>query len=201
MGRRLAPRQSRFRCWFRGLWPDRNPLRRASDRAEAAVVAGLAAALLAGVPLAGFAVGQWSYDASVRAMNAQMAWRQVSAVLLIDAKMAPAGLGFSLLRRVPASWTAPDGAQRTGPVLAAATATSGTVLKVWVDASGRLTPMPLQYRQVERQAALAAVLAAAGLGAVLLAVAALARRLLDHRRLAAWDHAWQEAGPRWTIQR
>lgn len=63
----------------------------------------------------------------------------------------------------------PDGAQRTGPVLAAASATAGTVLRVWVTASGRLTPMPLQYRQVERQAALAAVLAAAGLGAALLA--------------------------------
>src|SRR6516225_8875980 len=105
MGQRLASQPSRLRCWLRGLWPDRNPLRRASDRAEAAVVAGLAAALLAGVPLAGFAVGEWSYDASVRAMHAQMAWRQVSAVLLTDARMAPPWLGFSLLRRVPVRWT------------------------------------------------------------------------------------------------
>jgi hypothetical protein len=70
----------------------------------------------------------------------------------------------------------PDGTQRTGPVPVVASAAAGTVLRGWVDASGRLTAMPLQYRQVERQAALAAVIAAAGLGAVLLAVAALARR-------------------------
>jgi hypothetical protein len=55
---------------------------------------------------------------------------------------------------------------------------------VWVDASGRLTGIPLQHRQVERQAALAAVLAAAGLALVLLGAAALARQILDRRRLA-----------------
>ena len=35
----------------RGLWPDRNPLRRTIDRAEAVVVAGLAIVFLAGPPL------------------------------------------------------------------------------------------------------------------------------------------------------
>jgi len=35
----------------RGLWPDRNPLRRTSDRAEAAMVAVLIAAFLIGAPL------------------------------------------------------------------------------------------------------------------------------------------------------
>ena len=42
---------------LRGLWPDRNPLRRTIDRAEAALVAGLAVAFLAGVPLAAVAAG------------------------------------------------------------------------------------------------------------------------------------------------
>jgi hypothetical protein len=53
----------------------------------------------------------------------------------------------------------------------------------------------------ERQAALAAVLAAAGLGLVRLGAAALVRRILDYRRLAAWDAAWQATGPSWTTQR
>jgi hypothetical protein len=72
------------------------------------------------------------------------------------------------------------------------------VLRVWVDASGRLTGLPLQQRQIERQAALAALLASSGLGLVLLGGGVLARRLLDRRRLAAWDAAWQATGPRWT---
>ena len=200
MGQRLASPPSRLRCWLRGLWPDRNPLRRTSDRAEAAVVAVLAAALLAGVPLAGLSVARWSYDAGIRAQHAQASWRQVPAVLLNDAETAPVYLGPSSLRRVLANWTAPDGAQRTGRIPAPLSAETGTVLSVWVDSSGRLTSIPLQYRAIERQAALAAGFASAGLALVLLGAAALARRILNRRRLASWDAAWQATGPRWTTQ-
>ena len=100
-----------------------------------------------------------------------------------------------------ANWTAPDGAQRTGPIPGAVSADIGTVLRVWVAASGRLTGIPLRHRQIERQAVLAGVLAYAGLVLVLLGAAALVRRILDYRRLAAWDAAWQATGPRWTTQR
>jgi hypothetical protein len=80
-------------------------------------------------------------------------------------------------------------------------AETGTVLRIWVDSSGRLTSTPLQYREIERQAAVAAVLTSAGLALVLFGAAALVRRTLNRRRLAAWDAAWQATGPRWTIQR
>jgi hypothetical protein len=130
MGRCLVPHPSRFRCWLRGLWPDRNPLRRACDRAEAAVVAGLAAALLVGVPLAALSVGLWSHGAGVRAQHAQVAWRQVPAVSLADAPdAAPAGCG-SWRPRVLAYWTAPDGTQRAGRVPAPVSARAGTTLRV-----------------------------------------------------------------------
>lgn len=198
MGRHPAPQPSRFRCWLRGRRPDRNPLRRASDRAEAVVVAGLAVALLVGVPLAALSAGRWSYDAGVRAQHAQAAWRQVPAVLLAAANRAPAGPGSSSLRPAPASWTAPDGVQWTGRIPAPMGARAGTMVRVSVDDSGRLTGIPLQHRQAERQAALAVVLAAAGLALVLLGAAALARQILHRRRLAAWDAAWQITGPRWT---
>ncbi len=114
MGRCLVPHPSRFRCWLRGLWPDGNPLRRACDRAEAAVVVGLAAALLVGVPLTALSVGLSSYGAGVRAQHAQAAWRQVPAVLLADAPdAAPAGSG-SWRPRVLAYWTAPVGRSEPG---------------------------------------------------------------------------------------
>jgi hypothetical protein len=69
-----------MRLWWlcrvaRGLWPDRNPLRRRCDRAEAAVVAGLAAGLLAGAPLAAAGAGHWVYTAGVHAERAQQAAR------------------------------------------------------------------------------------------------------------------------------
>jgi hypothetical protein len=60
MGRCQALQPSRLSSWLRWLWPDQNPLRRACDRAEAAIVAGLAAALLVGMPLAALSVGLWS---------------------------------------------------------------------------------------------------------------------------------------------
>ena len=46
-GRRSMARAART---VRGLWPDRNPLRRTLDRIEAAIAGGLAVAFLAGAP-------------------------------------------------------------------------------------------------------------------------------------------------------
>lgn len=195
MGRRAAPQPSRFSRWLRGLWPDRNPLRRTSDRMEAAVVGWLAAALLVGAPLAALSAGRLSYDAGVSAQHAQQAWRQIPAVLLIDAPDAapdgPARAAGSL-----AYWTAPNGAQRVGRVPAPPDARAGTVLRVWIDASGRLAGSPVPRRQVELQAALAGLLAAAGLVLVLLGTAALARFVIARRRLAAWAAEWQATAPR-----
>ena len=57
----------------------------------------LAAALLAGVPLAGLWVARWSYDSGIRAQHAQASWPQVPAVLLADAETAPGYLGPSFL--------------------------------------------------------------------------------------------------------
>ena len=47
----------------RGLWPDRNPLRRTMDRVEAMVAGGLVVAFLAGAPLAAVAAGHAVYGA------------------------------------------------------------------------------------------------------------------------------------------
>lgn len=58
-------------------------------------MAGLAAALLACVPLVALSAGRWSYHAGVRAEHAEMAWRQVRAVLLAEAPdPAAAGPGI-----------------------------------------------------------------------------------------------------------
>ena len=48
----------------RGLWPDRNPLRRTLDRIEGVIVGGLAVVFLAGAPLA-------AWDAEWRATGPQ----------------------------------------------------------------------------------------------------------------------------------
>src|ERR1700730_14889622 len=76
MTQHAVPRVTRRRRWLRGLWPDRNPLRRTADRVEAAVVAGLLAAFVIGAPLAALIAGHWSYAVPLRAEHAQRAaWR------------------------------------------------------------------------------------------------------------------------------
>ena len=88
-----------MRRWrARGAWlprlarrwrPDGNPLRRTSDRIEAALLAILIAAFLCGAPLAGIAAGRAAAAGSVRAERAQAGAHRVAAVLLQQAPGKP----------------------------------------------------------------------------------------------------------------
>lgn len=182
----------------RGLWPDRNPLRRTVDRVEAMVWSALAVAFLAGAPLAAVAAGHFSYGLISRSAHAQQAARhQVPAVPLTA---IPADV-YGYQAMVRASWTAPDGTRRTGMVPAPPVAQAGGTVRVWVDAAGRQTGPPLQPSQVRAQVALTAILAPVVVGLVLLCAGQLAHSALGRRRLAAWDADWQATGPQWTRRR
>jgi hypothetical protein len=174
--------------------PDRNPLRRACDRAEAALAAALVVALLIAVPAAAVFAGESEY----RIARAQQAsWHRVPAVLLAaapdpwDPGQQAAALG---------TWTAPDGTQRAGRIVAPADTPAGRRVTVWVDASGQPVRPPQPRGLIIRQAIVAAAIAAAAVSLCLLGTAALARRALTRRRLAAWDTEWQATGPQWTSQ-
>lgn len=192
----------RFRRLVRGLWPDRNPLRRRSDRAEAALVAGLLAGLLAGAPTAAITAGGWAYSAGIRAEHAQRAWHQAPAMLLETAH-APAGTaqGYAPGVQVQARWTAPDGTPRIGEVTVSAGAAAHSTLLVWTDAAGRLQGPPLRHGTVITLAAVAAICAPVLAGLLLLGAWQLARRALERRRMAAWEADWLVTGPRWTSRR
>ena len=197
MLRRPIVRATRAARAVRGLWPDRNPLRRTMDRVEAMVAGGLVVVFLAGAPLAAVAAGHAVYSAGSRAAHAQQAtWRQVPAVL---AATAPAA-GFRQYQvAVPASWTAPDGTRHAGAVLAAPGTRAGRAVMVWVDAAGRPTGHPpLQLSQVRGQAVLATVLTPLAAGFIVLCAGLLAHAVLGRRRLAAWDADWQVTEPQWT---
>ena len=87
-----------------------------------------------------------------------------------------------------------DGAQRTGTVYAARGAKPGSTVMVWVDASGRLTGLPLRPSRVPGQAALGPVV----LGVLLACAGLLAHGALGLRRMGAWTADWQITGPQWT---
>jgi len=128
----------------RGWWPDRNPLRRRCDRAEAAIVTVLVAVFLAGAPLLVLAAGRQAQGSGPRPGHGQLArWHQVPAVLrtATTQRYAPSpALAW-------AEWTAPGGAPHTGRVLAPAGFAAGAVVPVWVDAAGRLAGPPIQSAQ------------------------------------------------------
>ena len=185
---------------IRGLWPDGNPLRRRCDRAEGAIVAALLVGFLAGAPLAALAAGHGAYTASLRTERMQYAARhQTPAILLEDAPAAAFGrYGASPRAAVQAWWAMPGGAPRTGKITVTAGARAGSTVLVWADKSGQLHSPPLQHAKVTSRAVLAAALAPAGLGLLLLYAGKLARRALDRQRLAAWEADWWATGPHWT---
>jgi hypothetical protein len=196
MSRWLAGVAARAMRVVRGLWPDRNPLRRTVDLVEGVVVGALAVAFLAGVPLATVAAWHAAYRYGAHAAHVQQAaWRQVPAVVLATAPTFGYSGGESM---VQARWTAPDGARRTGAVLAPLGTGAGSTVRVWTDAAGWPTGPPLQPLQVKNQAMLAAILVPVFLGEVLLAAGQLAHYLLRRRRLAAWEAEWRAIGPQWS---
>jgi hypothetical protein len=199
---RATSRRTRLAALMRRWWPDRNPLRRTADRVEAAVMAALLVAFLAGVPLAALAAAGWAAAGSMRAERAQARWHRVPAVLLQDApEPAPALIQASLEPMVRARWTVPDGAARVGDIYVRGDARAGTIVMVWTDGLGRLVGFPLQREDVAAREALAALLAGVLAAAVLAATGMLAHWALDKRRLAAWDADWWVTGPQWTGQR
>ncbi len=97
----------------RGLWPDHNPLRRASDRAEAGIFAGLAVAFLLGAPLIAMVVWQLALTTAFTTRDAEHAgWRPVPARLLAD---APQSYGYDVAVPRPVEGTRRDRAQRVDP--------------------------------------------------------------------------------------
>jgi len=200
--RATQPRPPRA-LWLRGRWPDHNPLRRTSDRVEAAIIAAALILFLAGAPLLALFAWHWAGSAAHRVQQRQQAaWHQVSALLLADARpVVDIGYGGIAGAEVPARWTAPNGTARTGDVAAPESAQAGRTVRIWVDESGAQTGPPLRAQQATGQAALAAALAPFVLGTVLLCTVSVAVYILDRRRLASWAADWRSAGPRWNSHR
>jgi hypothetical protein len=107
----------------RALGLDSNPLRRASDRAEAWIRAGLVAIFLIAGPLAALSAGHWAYHAEITGAPVQaVRTHRVTAVPLQPALASadPAKATGSKLAGIGARWEG-AGSARTDEVLAGAT--------------------------------------------------------------------------------
>ncbi len=177
---------------MRGLWPDHNPLRRSSDRAEAGIIAGLAVAFLLGAPLIAVAVWQLALGSTFTTTDAEHAgWHPVPARLLAG---APQSYGYDVT--VPARWQAPDGTARTGRIPVRPGTRAGATVTVWAGRTGQLARTPASPFQAELQACVTAAMAVPCWAMFLLGAGVVSRRLLDGRRLAAWDAGWEAMDPR-----
>ena len=197
---RAAPGGPRWKARLaRAFGLDGNPLRRASDRAEAWIRAGLLVILLIAGPMAAVAAGQWAARAAGTGTSVQP--HAVQAVLLqpatAPAAQAAAAQGAQVWVR--ARWESAGGAARTGEVPAPAGAAAGTAVTVWLNAAGRVTSPP--YKGGFAFAAVLAAMTLAVTAFALLTVLRLVQRFLNWRRLAAWETAWRATGPRWTGHR
>jgi hypothetical protein len=103
----------------RALALDGNPLRRASDRAEAWIRIGLLAVFLIAAPMAAAAAGGWAYHAGVTAARVQAAPAHHVKAAAFQPASAPTYLG-----RAGQTWA------RTPGQGAASSASSGEVLAV-----------------------------------------------------------------------
>ncbi|MEU7890664.1 hypothetical protein AB0B54_34615 [Microbispora bryophytorum] len=192
--------------------PDRNPLRRRSDRIEAALAAAALAAVLFAVwpaVLAARAV----YDDGIAAERAGSGTRQLVEVTLVETasieatsigaasiEAAPAvqANGRGLPAVSPARWTLPSGEVREGVVPAALLLRDGPAnARLWVDAAGRPVAPPPQRAETMTRAGLAAAGAVASVAVLAWACFALARGWLDRRRYREWEAAWAAADQRW----
>ncbi|WP_225821631.1 hypothetical protein [Streptomyces naphthomycinicus] len=189
-----------------GLWRWRhNPLRRATDMAEAWVALVALVLIAVAAPVTGCLVGAAAQDSLQRSARQQQHARHlVTATVVRDlgGTLPEADPDTTSAReahsRVLANWTAPDGTAQHGPVLSDLRSPhGGEHFGLWTDPHGRITTRPLDSATATTHAVLA------GFGAALLTAALVetGRRLtvwrLVRRRYARWDQAWDRAGPDW----
>jgi hypothetical protein len=184
----------------RWLGFDRNPLRRGTDRVEAALRLVMIILMVAVIPAA-VAAGRWAdHYALHRAQLQRAVDHQVTAVLLQDGP----GIGTPDLYTsvqtawVPARWQPPGQPPRTGEVLAVAGARKGSTVRTWIDPSGAVTDPPVDHRVVVGNVWLAVMMTCLVSWVLLLAAGMLARWALGRQRLRAWEAEWRASGPQWS---
>ena len=184
----------------RGARPDRNPLRRRTDRLETCLLAGLFVAAAAWAPFAAQAAGHAWYADAAHTRQAQLAARhEVTAVLAQSAGVVGQ---YTLSSQVPtlASWTSAGGVTRAGDVAAMLGSPAGTLVRVWTDDDGYLVSPPLTATQVADQADAARVTTVGGIIVCYMASTLAIRQLLNRRRMTAWDTDWVATARVWNRQ-
>ncbi|MET9834160.1 hypothetical protein ABZ078_33800 [Streptomyces sp. NPDC006385] len=182
---------TRVRLW---RWR-RSPLRRRSDLVEAWVVlCGWVVALVGGV----FG-GLLAADAVVASAEQQRAEsRKVTAVLVKDAEdPGPSRVTTDHLVWATVRWTDADGTTRTDEARVSPRTQAGSKVEVWTDRDGAVVNEPLSENELLLHSIAGGVLAAAGVGGVVLGCTWTVRLGLERRRLEQWAAEWERMDTPW----
>lgn len=183
----------------RRLGFDHNPLRRRSDLIDGWLLPGVIAAFLTLGPLAAGAAALWVHADNAAAQRAERSWHEVHGVVLqpVPGPIMSDNGANSWLVWAPARWTV-GGRPRSGEVPVLAGTSADAVVPVWLNSAGQVQVPPQTAGGARDRIVVAMLFALAGLAALLTVLAVLARWLLDRRRLAGWEAAWQSIGPQWS---
>jgi len=188
----------------RWLGFDRNPLRRGTDRIEAALRLVTVVLLVAVVPAAAVAAGRQADHLALNRAHAEQARDHlVTAVLLENAPTTGIPNPYTNVQTtwVLARWQPPGEAPRTGQVLAIAGAHKGSTVQTWIDSAGAITNPPMDHRDIVGEVCLAVVATCLLSWLLLLVSGLLVRRAMNRRRLNAWEAEWRAMGPLWSGRR
>jgi hypothetical protein len=196
---RAQPPPIRIVRWWR--WR-RNPLRRPSDLLQAWIGLILAITVAITGPLAAWAVSTAVHGAlTATAKEQARTGRHTTAALLNDAPGHPEP-GSAEAREtqypVKVRYTAPDGTARTATTDVNPALPAGHRVRVWTNAEGTLTKPPMPPDEIRNRAVGAGALTALAVLITGTLAYRLTARVLDQRRMRAWEAEWQQNARRWT---
>lgn len=197
-----TPQQRPGELWvamrIRRLGFGHNPLRRSTDRIEAALIMLALVAGLLLVPI-GAVIGTSAREAGEqRAAQQRSLLHQVQATTTEDAPALTGQEVGQLTWPVSVIWQDPAGDEGRARADVVLGTKANSAVTIWLDRSGRIAKSPPTAGDS------AAVGGAVGLGVVLAGwivlslLVTVAVRRLDRRRSRQWATEWEQVAPRWT---
>ncbi|MFG2086370.1 hypothetical protein [Spirillospora sp. NPDC048824] len=174
----------------RRLGLERSELRRRVDRVQRVIALALLVLLLGTAPPLAAWAATWSYEAGVRAEDAERAnRRQVVATVTATGGIGASGDRY-VHETVHATWAGENGENRVGTLPSWKGAKVGAQRRIWVDRDGNPAVRPRPHSRTVTDAAYAGTAAVLGCGLPVLVMYIVVRRRCDRHRDRMWEADW-----------
>lgn len=178
---------------------DGNPLRRRSDVIAAWLTPLVVLIFIALIPVTATVTSSLAHAQNAAVARAMPTWHMVEGRLLRSAPgPAQTDQGGNLWNEVvPAEWVF-QGHKQSGVVPVLAGSRAGDLQKIYLNKAGKVQTPPLDAAQLADRTDTITFIVLATLAVLLLVLKGITRRILDSRRIAAWESDWLAVGPRWS---